>query len=368
MVQSEGARRALLAHVYPGRGGAGQGLGEGLERTFYARGVTPGLFAPTVWNTPDATRTDRIIYELQDGRIDLKRVQQAIEKSGQQIQEKWDARLAETLYPGRVAYRSQRFLDAEVKPLLKAIAVHGVAMDELADYLHARGAEERNAQIAKVNPDLPDGGAGKNSKGLLLTNQAARDYLAAISPTRRQLLDTLAAKVDAITAGTRKLLVDEGLEKQETIDAWTDTYKNYVPMFRDEAQSGAPHPQGSGFTVKGSASKRATGSTKQVTNILAHVLMQREAAITRAEKNRVALSLYGQALSHPNPEFWTTIKPSMTNAAIGKELQAMGVDPATAAAGMERAPTITTVDPDTGKKVDRPNPLYKSLPLSLIHI
>ena len=362
LVQSEGARRALLAHVYPGRGGAGQGLGEGLERTFYARGVTPGLFAPTVWNTPDATRTDRIIYELQDGRIDLKRVQQAIEKSGQQIQEKWDARLAETLYPGRVAYRSQRFLDAEVKPLLKAIAVHGVAMDELADYLHARGAEERNAQIAKVNPDLPDGGAGKNSKGLLLTNQAARDYLAAISPTRRQLLDTLAAKVDAITAGTRKLLVDEGLEKQETIDAWTDTYKNYVPMFRDEAQSGAPHPQGSGFTVKGSASKRATGSTKQVTNILAHVLMQREAAITRAEKNRVALSLYGQALSHPNPEFWTTIKPSMTNAAIGKELQAMGVDPATAAAGMERAPTITTVDPDTGKKVDRPNPLYKSLP------
>lgn len=327
----------------------------------FARGG-PGLFPPTVWNTPDPTQTDRIIYELQDGRVDLKRVQEAITKSGQQIEEKWDARLAETLYPGRVAYRSQRFLETEAHPLLKAMAVHKVPMDELADYLHARGAEERNAQIAKVNPSLPDGGAGKNSKGVLLTNQAARDYLANISPTRKQVLDVLAAKVDAITAGTRKLLVAEGLEKQETIDAWTSTYKNYVPMFRDEAQSGAPHPQGSGFSVKGSASKRATGSTKEVTNILAHVLMQREAAITRAEKNRVAVALYGQALSHPNPEFWTTIKPNMTHAQIGAELQAMGVDPATAAVGMERAPTITTVDPVSGKKVDRPNPLYKSLP------
>ena len=326
-----------------------------------ARG-TQGLFAPTVWNTPDPTGTDKIIYELQDGRVDLKRVQQAIEKSGQQIAEKWDARLAETLYPGRVAYRSQRFLEVEAKPLLKAMATYQVPMDELADYLHARGAEERNAQVAKVNPALPDGGAGTNSKGVLLTNQAAKDYLASITPGRKVILDTLATKVDAITAGTRKLLVDEGLEKQDTIDAWTKTYKNYVPMFRDEAQSGAPHPQGSGFTVKGSASKRATGSTKEVTNILAHVLMQREAAITRAEKNRVAVSLYGQALSHPNPEFWTTIKPSMDSASIAKELQAMGVDPMTATVGMEMVPTITTVDPTTGKKVDRPNPLYKSLP------
>lgn len=325
----------------------------------FARGGN--LFAPTVWNTPDSTRTDKIIYELQDGRIDLKRVQQAIEKSGQKIEEKWDARLAETLYPGRVAHRSKQFLKAEVQPLLKALATYQVPMNELADYLHARGAQERNAQVAKVN-GMPDGGAGKNTKGVLMTNQAAKDYLAAVTPARKRVLDVLAKKVDAITAGTRDLLVTEGLEKQSTIDAWTATYKNYVPMFRDEAESGTPHPQGSGFSVKGSASKRVTGSTKEVTNILAHVLMQREAAITRAEKNHVALSLYGMALSHPNPQFWTTIRPNMTAAKIGTELQSMGVDPATAIVGMERTPTITTIDADTGKKVDRLNPMYKSLP------
>ena len=338
------------------------GAPDALKESLYARGAQQDAFAPNVWNTPDPTHTDKLIYELQDGRVDLKRVQQAIEKSGQKIAEKWDARLAETLYPGRVAYRSQQFLKSEAHPLLKAMATYGVPMDELADYLHARGAKERNAQVAKVNPDMPDGGAGKNTKGVLMTNDAARDYLDTVTPGRKQILDSLAARVDAITAGTRTLLVTEGLEKQETIDAWTSTYKNYVPMFRDEAQSGAPHPQGSGFSVKGSASKRATGSTKEVTNILAHVLMQREAAITRAEKNRVALSLYGQALSHPNPEFWTTIKPSMPSASIAAELVKMGVDPATAAAGMDTVPTVTTVDQTTGKKIDRPNPLYKSLP------
>lgn len=328
----------------------------------FARG-TGNLFKPNIWTTPDATRTDRVIYELQDGKVDLKRVQEAIKKSGQEIAEQYDARLAETLYPGRVAYRSKTFLDVEVKPLLEAMARNKLEVDELADYLHARGAQERNAQIAKVNPNMPDGGAGTNTKGVLMTNDAAAAYLANVGQAKRVVLDAMAKRVDAITAGTRKLLVDEGLEKQETIDAWEGAYKNYVPMFRDEAETAMPpHPQGSGFAVKGSASKRATGSTKKVTNILEHVLMQREAAITRAEKNRVALALYGQALSHPNPEFWTTIRPSMKAEEIGAELVAMGVDPMTAEVGMNGVPTIRTVDPITNKVVDRPNPIYKNLP------
>lgn len=331
-------------------------------------GPTGNLFQPNIWSLPPdskaRTKIDRLIYEFQDNKVDLKRAQEAITKSGQVIEEKFDARLAETLYPGRVASRSDAFLNVDVKPLLAAMQRNNVAMDELADYLHARGAEERNVQIAKVNPSMPDGGAGTNTKGTLLTTQAARDYLKAVSPMRKMVLDAMAKRVDAITAGTRQLLVSEGLEKQSTVDAWTAAYKNYVPMFRDEAEQGGfpAHPQGAGFTVKGSATKRAMGSDKTVTNILAHVLMQREAAITRAEKNRVALALYGQALSHPNPDFWTTIKPGMDAAAIGAELQAMGVDPMTAQVGMQGAPTITTISPLTGKVVNSPNPAYKTMP------
>jgi hypothetical protein len=313
------------------------------------------------WDVAEPTRTDKVIYELQDGRIDLKRTQQAIKEAGREIEERFDARLAETLYPGRVAYQTQQFLEAEAKPLLQHMAANQVTIDELSDYLLARHAPERNAQIAKVNPKLQDGGAGKNSRGELMTTEAANRYIADIPKTRRETLDAVAKRVDAITAGTRKLLVDEGLEKPATVRAWQDAYQFYAPLFKDEAQAGAPHPIGTGFSVRGTSSKRATGSTKQVTDVLGHVLMQREAAITRAEKNRVGLSLYGLVLSHPNPEFWATIKPSMKQDEILHELRQMGV-PEEQIAGMEPVPTVRTVDEQTNQVVERPNPLYKSLP------
>jgi hypothetical protein len=328
-------------------------------------GRAPGIpesDKPNVWNVPEPTKADRFIFEAQDGRIDLKRAQEAIKESGREIDEKWDARLAETLFPGRVAHRSQQFLDTEVRPLLENMAVNKVTMDDLSDYLLARHAPERNAQVAKVNPDLKDGGAGKNSKGELMTTAAAKKYIADLEPGQRAKLEAVARKVDAITAGTRQILVSEGLEKPDTVKAWEGAYKFYAPLFKDEGESGTPHPQGSGFSVKGSSSKRATGSTKQVKDVLAHVLMQREAATTRAEKNRVAMSLYGLALSNPNPDFWTTIRPDMAAAQIARELDAMGIDKTVAEAGMQGVPTIRTVDEAAGLVVDRANPMYKSMP------
>ncbi|MDP3627119.1 MAG: LPD38 domain-containing protein [Hydrogenophaga sp.] len=87
---------------------------------------------------------------------------------------------------------------------------------------------------------------------------------------------------------------------------------------------------------------------------------------TRAEKNRVAVSLYGMALSNPNPDFWATIRPGMAPDAIKRELQRMGVDPTVAEAGMQGVPTIQTVDPVLDRVVSRPNPMYKSLPGAIV--
>lgn len=312
------------------------------------------------WEIPESSKLDTLLFELQDGRVDLKRAQEAITKAGRQIMEPFDARLAETLYAGRVARRTEVFLESEVKPLIQAMAVNKVTMTELGDYLLARHAPERNAQIARINPALPDGGAGSNSEGTLMTTAAAQAYIGAIAASRRAQLDAIARRVDAITSGTRRLLVVEGLEKQATIDAWESAYANYAPLFKDEALQGAPHPIGMGFNVRGTASKRATGSKAEVSNVLAHVLQQREAAITRAEKNRVGLALYGLALAHPNPGFWTVVHPGMSARRIRDELQSIGIDPA-AWGNMDPAPTIRSVDPGTGQAVDRPNPLYKSV-------
>jgi len=184
---------------------------EAQQRLDMARASAEG--APSPWESTAPTWADRLIYEAQDGRIDLKRTQEAIEAAGNKIDERFDARLAETLYAGRVAKRTQTFLEREVRPLMRVMARLRVSQTELGDYLHARAAPERNAQIAKVNPDMPDGGAGANSQGLLLTTAAARKYIADIEPARRAQLEDLAKKVDAITKGTRQVLVNEGLRR-----------------------------------------------------------------------------------------------------------------------------------------------------------
>lgn len=352
----------------------------------FARGANNLSTTSPQWESPEENGLDKWIYEGQNKAVDLVRVQQAIKESGAQIEERFDAQTAESLYAGRVAYRDQSFQKAEVRPLIQAMALNKVSMNEMADYLHARGAEERNIQIASVNPAMPDGGAGTNTQGTLMTTQAAKDYLSNIPAARLPVLQSLAAKVDAITKGTRDLLVNEGLEKRDVVNAWEKAYKNYVPMFRDEADSGAPHPQGQGFSVKGSSSKRATGSTKEVTNILAHVLMQREAAITRAEKNRVGMALYGLALTNPNPDFWTTIRPGMTKRAIAQELLGMGLDPSQiddAIQGMSGEPTTRIVVKRNGMDTitaplngmaqvsneivkDVPDRFYKNLPGAIV--
>jgi len=318
------------------------------------------------WMLPASTKTDALVYEIQDQKVDLKRTQDAIKAAGRTITEPFDARMAETLMPGRVAYRTETFLKTEVAPLMEAMAKNNVTQNELSDYLLARHAPERNAQIAKVNPEMPDGGAGTNSQGVLMTTQAAQDHIAALTTGKRMVLQLLANKIDAITASTRDLLVREGLEKQSTMDAWTGAYKHYVPLFKDEAVESPAHPIGSGMSVTGSASKRAMGSEGDVTNMVAHILMQREAAITRAEKNRVAMSLYGLALSNPNQEVWTTIRPNMRADKIGAELAAMGVDPVEAEQGMQGVPTIRTINSVTGLVQETPNPMYKRLENALV--
>lgn len=313
-----------------------------------------GRIARTLEHVGIDLDVDRVIYEMQDGRVDLKRVQEAITKAGNTIREEFDARLAETLYSGRVAKRTTTFLEDEARPLLQLMAKHGIDQVEFGDYLHARAAPERNEQVAKVNPQMPDGGAGSNSKGLLLTTKAALDYVAAIPAERRQLLESMAKHVDAITKGTRSLLVAEGLEEADTIAAWEAVYSTYVPMFREDVEF-------SRITTH----VRATGSEKKAVNILANVLLQREAAITKAEKNRVKVALYGLALTNPNPRFWTTIRPEGSKEEVTKALVGMGIDPVQAEAGMSAGPRVTKLDPVSGKVVEVLNPYLGSLPTAI---
>lgn len=150
----------------------------------------------------------------------------------------------------------------------------------------------------------------------------------------RKALDKVSSIVDAITSRTRQIYVEGGLEKADAIDAWNNKYAHYVPLHRDEVSGNTMPKVGQGFNIRGKESKRATGSTKDVTNILAHVVAQHEAAIIRSEKAKVDRALFQFAKTHPDPSLWT----------------------------LDNAPMLRTVDPVTGFVVERVDPTYKNRP------
>ena len=335
-----------------------------------ARSQLTGQQIQNTWASPDIDGRDDFKRKISDKMIDTKAVVDAIKAAGRQIKDQFDPYLQEILYHGRAAKQVTDFKTNELRPLFEEMAKYKIEKDELGTYLWAMHAPERNAQIAKVNANMPDGGSG-------LTNQQAADILAGqtvvikgkdykINRNKMMAYRSLGAKVKSINRGTTDLLVAAGLETQETVDAWRAAYSDYVPLMRDmEADDnfmGAFNlgmGTGQGFSVKGSSSKRAMGSEREVIDILANVAMQRERAITRAEKNRVAMAVYGMALQNPNTDFWLTINPDAKDpakiAGVIQELIAMGVNPIDAQ-NIANEPKQTYVDPNTGMVASRINP------------
>lgn len=268
----------------------------------YPNGTTgnPQAASPQALDLPAAGLADQVIYELQDRHVDLKRVTAAVTKAAGELGDRVDAYLREELYHGRVATRARDFLEKEVRPLFVEMRAAGVTLDEFERFLHARHAQERNAAMQAINDERNDNEALSG-----MTDDEAARILADAKP----VMHRLAERVDAMTEGTRHLMEVSGLETTETVDALRGAYQHYVPLHRDELHDDARALLGSGFNMRGSNLKRATGSTARVTNIIAHIVEQREATIVRAEKNLVAMAVYAMALKAPDSSFWQADTP-----------------------------------------------------------
>lgn len=324
-----------------------------------ARKAAPSLITgqplPNTWRAPDASRLDDVIYTMQDKHVDTKRVLQEVRAAVGRIADEQDPYLQEELYHGRAAKQTKDFLDQEIRPLLMQARGLGVDLSDFEEYLHNRHAEARNVQVAKVNPDMPDGGSG-------IKTADARAYLKALPADKRKAFEAMAKRVEDITRATRQLLVDSGLEKQETIDAWQAAYGDeYVPLMREEMDEGRTGI-GQGYSVRGGSSKRAMGSGKPVADILANIAMQREKAITRAQKRRIGEALYGLVLKAPNPDFWMAIDPALEQdpgqlLQTATQLVSMGLDPADAQS-IAAEPRQRYIGPD-GKVAWRINPAMR---------
>ena len=318
------------------------------------------------WTDPTDTKLmgeigkDDVIYALQDKQIDTKRVIEAITSTAGKIVNRWNPYLQEELYHGRTAKQTKDFLTGELRPLMQQMNKDGLSLADLEKYLHNRHAEDYNKQVAKVNPDNPDmqdGGSG-------IPTQQARDYLASLSPEDKKKYERLAKMVDGITKGTRQILVDNGLEAFDTIASWETAFPNYVPLHREEVDfqyTTSATGTGKGFDVRGPFSRSAMGSKRKVVDIIANIAMQRERAIIKSQKNRVATALYGLAIQNPNPGFWLAVNPvaeRIPEAAID-ELRAMGIDES-AIEFLMKEPRQKAIDPKKNEVIERINTVLRN--------
>jgi len=262
--------------------------------------------------TPVGKFIDYLQYNLLDKFVDLARVQKAIGRIG----EAFDAYMRETLYHGAVASKMENFFAYEVVPLMKKMAKYGIDKTQLNKYLHALHAPEYNAHINEINPNAASG-MPLHNRGSGMSNDEAAAYMASLSKEELAKYKELAAMVKKIVRGTQDQLVEGQIEKQDTIDEWRRMFPDYAPLYRTELDYANTSAEiGRGFSTQSGFGRSATGSLKDVDDILSNITAQRERAVVRSAKGVIGRTLYAQALQNPNSKFWLPVNPNAGS--IGK--------------------------------------------------
>ena len=252
---------------------------------------------------------DTFRVKAQDRYLPLLRVQQRVESAiGRPLPQSANPYIREELMTGRIGAALDKLSTNMVDPLFAAMHTAGVTVDELETYLYARHAPERNAQIARINKEMPDAGSG-------MSDIEAAALIARMERAGKlENIKAIASMVDQLRDFALETRRKAGLISDDEVKAWRETYENYVPLRgREEVEGDATGltervRKAKGIDVKGKESRRAFGRRSKADNILAYTLLQAEEAIVRGETNRVAQAFVELARSAPDPDFWQVDK------------------------------------------------------------
>lgn len=183
----------------------------------------------------------------------------------------------------------------------------GVAREQMDEFLKNRHAPEYNRHIAEINParyEMRDGvrthvsGFDEEHPG---SGIMTKDAEAAVADVFRRAEDgdKQAKAILEAEKVYRQMIEDlqdyavaQGLEKQETIDAWREKFKNYTPFNRElnlaENLSIGSVPGSQGFSLRSGISRRAMGSGADIVSPLASSILLGLKTTTRGENAEVA--------------------------------------------------------------------------------
>jgi hypothetical protein len=250
---------------------------------------------------------ERFFTVFQDSMLPVARMVDDINATGGNVSQAMNTYVQQDLLSGRTADLLKQRNEGLYQRLINGIANSKVGMTDFENYLYARHAQERNAHIASINPEMPDGGSG-------MSNARAQEVLDEFAGAGKiPELEKLAVMFDAIIADTNKLRSEYGLTPDfstMTVDSegkLLPNYKNYAPLkgFADESvDADEPinefRPKGSRMLgAKGREDMQAMGRKRMAGDIVAHAMMQNTQAVVRSQKNAVGQSFLEMLRANP---------------------------------------------------------------------
>jgi len=221
------------------------------------------------------------------------------------VSDEEDAYRAAELFIGKTKDRMEIFEESILGKgqLIDRLLEAGYTMDDFGEYLHARHAKERNAHVAKIREDMPDGGSG-------MTNAEANEILAKHKGDK--VIEAFAKEFyRKVTKRALRERLDAGLIDHKTYEHLTNYYKNYVPLFtvkEVENRRDTGGKEGKGFSVpQGAEIKRTKGSQKDRINPFFSGMHEMMGVIKRSEKNKVGLKFLDIAEEFES-DAWTVTK------------------------------------------------------------
>ncbi|MBT8152913.1 hypothetical protein KMP13_03220 [Epibacterium ulvae] len=275
-------------------------------------------------------KIDRARIIFQDRFLPVLRAQEAIERAtGRPLPEGMQPYLAEETFSGKVGRHLFEVDEDFAKPIISLLADSKgkVTVDTVGQLLTARHAEERNAYIASINDQLPDGGSGMSTADAkkILDDVKNGPHAA----TYQEIGDL----IDQLSERTLDLRVDAGLMKASDAAVWRAQYKAYVPLkgFAETDHYDAmleTEGVGGRYSTRGPESRQALGRKSEAFNPLIAAITQAQEVSVRAEKNRVGKSLFDLVSQHESANLWSVRQVEMKryfNKATGRvEERAVG--------------------------------------------
>lgn len=247
----------------------------------------------------ERTMTERVSNMLANEVSRVTDVQQQVVAQGGVMTEETNIENALHRMHGRAGNRIDDFRKNTLKPLIEQAAQQGVDLNDVALYMYANHAAERNAHIASINPQFAGDGSG-------MSNADAQAVIASLQAKGAQFakIKTIADNFQAITRLTGQALLDGGLIDNATLQSWRSGWQYYVPLKGFERIAEGKATGNPRFDPRDPFFRRAMGRQSRAGQIIENILKDYEEAIVAAEKNKLRQAALKFFLQNPDSALW----------------------------------------------------------------